>query len=321
MRKGKKKTEPVDLGRVRTYPLGRRRNLVDRRDFASLVPPSPGIERFLASFPNILAGRDMRSVAREISKAHQSGRHVVAAMGAHVIKCGLSPILIDLMERGIITAVAMNGAGAIHDSEVAMIGATSEDVAGSLEDGSFGMARETAEAYAEACRAACRSGAGLGAAMGRVIVDRKMKFRKLSILAAAHTLDMPATVHVAVGTDIVHMHPCVSAGQLGEASMTDFKIICSVVSDLQDGVWLNIGSAVILPEVFLKALNVARNLGRRVNRFTTANLDMTQHYRPTVNVLSRPGGKAYGITGRHELVLPLLRMMVLCEIRKRRAKR
>jgi hypothetical protein len=235
---------------------------------------------------------------------------VVAAVGAHVIKCGASPLLIDLMKRGIVNAVATNGAAAVHDYEISLIGRTSEDVAAGLPDGEFGMARETAQGMARAAERGAQ-GDGLGRALGRMILKDKNRWARHSLFATAAALKIPATVHVAIGTDVVHMHPQISGAALGESSLQDFRILCSVVGDLDGGVWLNIGSAVLLPEVFLKALSAARNLGHKVEDFCSANLDMIQHYRPRQNVLLRPRGKGFAITGHHEIMLPLLRMMVL----------
>lgn len=310
MNKKRKSYAPIDLRKITTVPLRGRRHLVDTALFGR---PAAGdsFAEFADSLPDILAARSLKEVAEGIACARRGGRTVAAAFGAHVIKCGLSPLVVDMLERGILTAVAANGAGAIHDCEVAMVGATSEDVGDGLKTGRFGMSRETAAAIAEAASLAVREKCGLGRALGELILRRRFPHADLSIFAAAARLGLPATVHVALGTDIVHMHPNVSPAELGEASMLDFRILCSVVADLQDGVWLNIGSAVLLPEVFLKALTVARNLRRKVNKFISVNMDMIQHYRPRVNVLSRPGGESHAITGHHEIMVPLLRMMVL----------
>ena len=238
------------------------------------------------------------------------------ALGAHVIKCGLSPLIIDLMQRRIITAIAMNGAGAIHDYEVSLIGATSEDVAASLKDGSFGMVRETARVFQLASEKGTKEETGLGRALGEKISTDKNRYQDLSILVWGDKLNIPVTVHVALGTDTIHMHPNVSGRDLGESSHIDFKILASVVSELEGGVWLNVGSAVIMPEVFLKALCIARNIGHKVENFVTVNMDMIQHYRPQTNVLKRPSPYGYAITGHHEIMLPLLRMGVLAKLDK-----
>lgn len=236
------------------------------------------------------------------------------ALGAHVIKCGLSPLIIDLVNRRIITAIAMNGAAAIHDYEVSLIGATSEDVAESLKDGSFGMAKETAEAFQAASAHGMKGGRGLGRALGYKIIEEKNAYNDLSLLALGVRRNIPITVHVALGTDTIHMHPNISGKDLGEASHIDFKILASVVSRLEGGVWLNVGSAVIMPEVFLKAISIARNLGHKVENFVTVNMDMIQHYRPQTNVVKRPTRYGYAITGHHEIMLPLLRMGVLSKL-------
>jgi len=304
---------PVDLGRLRTRSLFERKDLVTTDQFGRATDEADGISAFLAGLPDVLAARGLRELARAICSARRQGKPVVMAMGAHVIKCGLGPFVIDLMERGYVSAIAMNGAGPVHDFEIACKGSTSEDVAAELGEGEFGMARETAEAMASAAEGSAKDESGLGRAVGRMINQRRLPHREMSVLAAAARLELPATVHVAIGTDIVHMHPTVSAAAIAEASHLDFRILCDVVSRLDGGVWLNVGSAVVLPEVFLKALTVARNLGHRVEDFTAGDMDMLRHYRPEKNVLSRPGGRAYSITGHHEIMLPLLRMAVLVE--------
>jgi hypothetical protein len=301
---------PVDLNGLKTYPIARRRSLVNVKDFAGLAD-GPRAADLLGSLPKIHAGRDLRQLILEVVKAHRRGKTVAAAIGGHVIKVGCGPLLVDLVRRGVITAVAANGAAAIHDYEISLIGKTSEDVAESLRDGSFGMARETAEAFAIAAREGAR-GPGLGRSLGALAL--RNRFRKHSLLAACAAREVPFTVHLAIGADITHMHPQASGRDLGESSLIDFRLLAGVVARLEGGVWMNIGSAVILPEVFLKAVSVARNLGRRLRRFTTANLDMIQHYRPRANVLARPRGKAISLTGHHEILLPLLRAGVIAEL-------
>jgi hypothetical protein len=238
-------------------------------------------------------------------------------MGAHVIKVGLNPVVIDLMDRGIITALAMHGAGIIHDLELAMIGRTSEDVLEGLERGAFGMAQETADFLNGAISRAAKEDLGLGQAVGQAIIDENLPFGKESIFATAVRLAIPATVHVAIGTDIIHIHPGFDPEAAGKASHLDFKLFSSVVAGLQDGVYLNVGSAVILPEVFLKALTLVRNMGNKVERFTAANMDFIQHYRSTTNVVERPtsmGGTGYTLIGHHEIMLPLLAAAVIEEM-------
>lgn len=315
MRRTRKDYKPIDLRPLKTCPLAKRHSLVEVANFAKLPQPDASFSAFERSLPDILAARELRALADEIAHSARKQRPVVVAFGAHVIKCGTSPILIDLMKRGVITALATNGAGALHDYEIARIGKTSEDVAARLPDGTFGTADDTASAIARAAERGAQ-GEGLGRALGRLILEEKNRWTRYSVFANAAALGLPATVHVAVGTDVTHMHPQISGAALGQASLLDFKILCSVVADLEDGVWLNIGSAVILPEVFLKALSVVRNLGHKVQDFCTANLDMIQHYRPRTNVLMRPGGKSFAITGHHEIMLPLLRMMVFSRLNK-----
>lgn len=306
--------KPLDLGRVKTYSIKERKNLSNINQFAKPVLPTDGISAFFESLPEILASANLRNVIDAIVQAYHNKRPVVMAIGAHVIKCGLSPLIIDLMKRRVITALAMNGAAAIHDYEVSLIGATSEDVAVSLKDGSFGMARETAAAFQIASTKGTKENIGLGRALGNKIVEEKNKYNDMSLLVWGSKLNIPATVHVALGTDTIHMHPNVSGKDLGESSHIDFKILASVVSELEGGVWLNVGSAVIMPEVFLKALCIARNIGKKVENFVTVNMDMIQHYRPQTNVLKRPTQQGYAITGHHEIMLPLLRIGILSKL-------
>ncbi|MDR4506389.1 MAG: hypothetical protein MRK01_16580 [Candidatus Scalindua sp.] len=319
MEKHKKEQRPIDLSGIRSSSIKKRKNLVNLKQFAGVTEQKDfGI--FLGSIPKLLAGNYLREVIESIVKAANQGKHVVLAIGAHVIKCGLSPLLIDLMERNIVTAVAMNSAAAIHDYEISLIGETSEDVAHSLEDGSFGMAKETVKAFQ---RAASRGSlkeegnigeTGLGRALGNIIIKDRNIHEQFSVLAAAASLNIPLTIHTAIGTDTIYMHPNISSADLGESSHVDFRILCSVVTELEGGVWLNIGSAVIMPEVFLKALTVSRNLGRKVDNFTAVNMDMIQHYRPLTNVVKRPGNKGYSLTGHHEIMIPLLRAGILSKL-------
>ncbi|MEK6559122.1 MAG: hypothetical protein AABZ43_03170, partial [Planctomycetota bacterium] len=304
----------LDLRRIKTYSIKKRKNLSNINQFAKPVLPTDGISAFFESLPEILASANLRNVIDAIVQAYHNKRPVVMAIGAHVIKCGLSPLIIDLMKRRVITALAMNGAAAIHDYEVSLIGATSEDVAVSLKDGSFGMARETAAAFQIASTKGAKENIGLGRALGNKIAEEKNKYNDMSLLVWGAKLNIPATVHVALGTDTIHMHPNVSGKDLGESSHIDFKILASVVSELEGGVWLNVGSAVIMPEVFLKALCIARNSGQQVENFVTVNMDMIQHYRPQTNVLKRPTQQGYAITGHHEIMLPLLRIGILSKL-------
>ncbi len=302
-------TPPIDLSRLRTVRLADRNSKVSVADFARPWEQGDPFSRFLESLPDILAARDLKEVADRIGTAQSEGRPVILAMGAHPIKVGLSPLIIRWMERGILSALAMNGAGIIHDAEVAMAGRTSEDVEAELEEGRFGMAEETAVVINRAAERSARESAGLGESVGRTVLEGGFPHSDLSLTAAGARLGIPVTVHVAIGTDIVHMHPSFRADYTGEASHKDFRIFCRVVSGLERGVFLNLGSAVILPEVFLKALSLVRNLGYPVKRFTTVNMDFIRHYRPSVNVVQRPvrqGGKGFHLTGHHEIMFPLL---------------
>jgi len=275
------------------------------------------VAQFLDSLPDVLGARSLRRLISDINDAFQSGNRIGVALGAHTVKTGTSPFLIDLMERGVVQLLAMNGATAIHDLEMALQGETSEDVRAGLEDGSFGMAQETFRFYNMAYVNGAQ-GQGLGRALGRIILeDQAFQDKELSLLATAARLDVPVTVHVAVGTDVVHMHPGLEAEALGRASYLDFLKLAEWLRGLESGVWMNLGSAVILPEVFMKALNMARNLDAgRPHTFTAANLDMLRHYRPRVNVLDRPtGSTGIEIIGHHEILIPLLHAGVVDGVR------
>lgn len=309
-----KKYTPIDLSRVKTYLLRNRKNKVRIADFAKPGKEGVTFASFIDSLPHVLGGKNFRDVTEAITSAYYEGRPVVLAMGAHVIKCGLSPIVIDLMKRGIINAVALNGGASIHDFEVALIGQTSEDVTTGLKSGMFGMAHETGKLMNEAINERKEQGSGMGYVLGKKLIEMKAPYNKYSILVAGIELGIPATVHVAMGTDIIHMHPEAKGATTGEKTFTDFRIFTSVITDLEGGVYLNIGSAVILPEVFLKALTIARNLGHKVENFTAVNLDMQMHYRPLENVVRRPtskGGKGYTLLGHHEILIPLLSQAVI----------
>lgn len=308
------KYAPIDLKRVRTYPIKKRKNKVKIVNFAKPGKEKATFANFIDSLPFILAGKNFRQITQAIVNAYSKRRPVILAMGAHVIKCGLSPILIDLMKRGVVTAVALNGAGAIHDFEIGLIGETSEDVAKGLEAGIFGMAEETGKLMNEAINESKEPELGMGCILGKKIIEMKAPYEKFSILAAGIKLDIPVTVHVAIGTDVIHMHPEANGAVIGEKTFNDFRIFTSVITDLEEGVYLNVGSAVILPEVFLKALSIARNLGHKVENFTAVNLDMYEHYRPLQNVVRRPtskGGKGYTLLGHHEILIPLLSQAVI----------
>ncbi len=309
------KRTPADLKKVRTHAIGARKNKVGVAQFGRPSRKGEGFTAFLDSLPDILAARDFRAVVEAVLRAHRAGRPVVLAMGGHVIKCGLSPVVIELMDRGVVNAVAMNGAGSIHDYEVSLIGGSSEDVAEELQSGRFGMARETGDGIFAALTRGAANGWGYGESLGRYILSGDPPYRELSILAAAARHEIPATVHVSIGADIVHMHPGMDGALMGAATFHDFKLLCSVVSELGGGgVFMNVGSAVLIPEVFLKAVSVARNLGQEVSDFVTVNFDMIQHYRPRENVLRRPtlkGGTGYALTGHHEIMIPLLARAIL----------
>ena len=301
--------KPIDLSKITTYPLGDRKSKVSDLDFAKKWVKGSSFETFLEGLPNILAGSHVRAVISSIVAAYKKQKTVIFAMGAHVIKVGLNPVLIDLMERGVITAIAMNGAGIIHDFELALTGRTSEDVAASLGDGTFGMAHETCTFLADAIAKADRDAIGLGAAVGASIIEQNLPFSDNSILAAGARLGIPVTIHIAIGTDIIHMHPEFDPAKAGAASHRDFRIFASVVASLEKGVYLNVGSAVILPEVFLKAITIVRNLDYTLKNLTTVNMDFIKHYRPTTNVVNRPtaeGGRGYNLTGHHEILLPII---------------
>ncbi len=309
--------DPFSFKGLNTYSLYDRPSKVSVTDFASPLGPGLSMADFLSRLPSQLAARDMKEIVRAWASAVRSNRTVIFAMGAHVIKVGLNPLLIDLMERGVISALAMNGAGIIHDSEIAMAGKTSEDVSAVLGSGAFGAARETGEFLNLAIRSAAENNQGLGRTVGQRLLEEDFSHNDKSLLASAARLEIPVTVHVAIGTDIIHVHPAADGASIGKASYHDFKVFCSLVAGLQDGIYLNVGSAVLLPEVFLKALTAVRNLGHDVTRITTVNLDFIRHYRPLTNVVNRPtleGGKGYSITGHHEIMIPLLASAVLEEL-------
>ncbi len=302
-----------DPGELKRYSIHTRRHLVTKGQFGRTDFEHNSLCGFLDSLPDILAARDLRAVAASVVAARRAGHLVHMAMGAHVIKVGMSPIIIDLMERGIVTGISFNGAALVHDIEIALIGATSEDVTVSISDGSFGFAVETAQTYHRAAALAAEETRGLGEAAGDLLERTQAPFRHLSVFASAARLGIPATIHCAFGTDIVHMHPEMDPAVLGVATHLDMLRLAALIGGLGGGVWFNIGSAVIMPEVFLKTLSMARNVGS-VGDFTAVNMDMQRHYRPSENVLRRPGGRAYNLTGHHEIMLPLLRAAILCEM-------
>ncbi|MBN1900525.1 hypothetical protein JW926_04280 [Candidatus Sumerlaeota bacterium] len=306
----RKKSKPADLKNVQTFPIRSRKAKVEYSQLALCPDPEKPLSDFFNTLPPVLKARDFIQAAQNIVKAAQQNKLVLFMMGAHLIKCGLSPLLCDLIRKELINALAMNGACCIHDFEMSFFGSTSEDVEAKLANGSFGMARETGEWINSTISEGVRRGYGLGEALGQAISRRQPPYAQTSILATAYECRIPATIHVAIGTDIIHQHPTVDGVALGKGSLMDFRLLAGQLPDLNDGgVVINFGSAVILPEVFLKALTVARNLGNPVKNFTAINFDMIQHYRPNMNVLERPtktGGESYSFTGHHEIMFPLL---------------
>ncbi|MDE3197494.1 MAG: hypothetical protein KGN84_14180 [Acidobacteriota bacterium] len=296
---------PIDLSGLNTISLDERGGKVRLADFARVYERGSGVAGLLESLPHILAGDSLRAVVEAIAAARTAGKAIVWGMGGHVIKCGLAPVLIDLMRRGFATVFAMNGSASIHDFEIALAGHTSEDVEAVLPGGRFGSAEETGREWNRALNGEM----GAGEALGKVL--QTAPHAAASVLAMAYEALVPVTVHVAVGTDTPHTHPAVNAELLGAATHRDFRLFCSIVASLNGGgVYVNAGSAVVMPEVFLKAVSCVRNLGHEVREFTTVNLDFLQHYRPRVNVVERPhaqaGGKGYALTGHHEIMIPLL---------------
>ncbi len=305
----KERPPRLDRAKLRTVPVRRRPSKVRLRDEARPHRAGASLAAFLDGLPNILAAADLRRAIDAAARARAGRRTILWGLGAHVVKVGLAPVVVDLLERGLASGVLLNGAGCVHDLELAWIGRTSEDVDAALDDGSFGMAAETAERLNAAIAAGARDGLGMGAAVGREIATGRYPHKARSILAAAFRLGVPVTVHVAIGTDIHHMHPSADGAALGATSYRDFETLAGLVATLEGGVLFHAGSAVILPEVFLKALALARNLGHRVRRFTTVDLDMIRHYRPQENVVRRPtrlGGTGISLIGQHEILLPLL---------------
>ena len=311
----------IDRARVRTVAARTRKSKVRRAQEAKPYRAGASFQAFLAGLPRILAAADLRAVIEASARAARRDKLLLWGFGAHLIKVGLAPVVVDLMQRGLVHGALMNGAGCVHDLELALMGRTSEDVGPALDDGSFGMARETAEALNRAIAAGFAAKLGMGEAVGRAILAGRFPHKGRSLLATAVRLGIPVTVHAAIGTDIHHMHPSADGAALGATSYRDFETLTRLVAALEGGVLFNIGSAVILPEVFLKALALARNLGHRVDRFTTVNLDFVRHYRPTMNVVERPtrrGGRGYSLIGHHEILVPLLAAGLIEALRKTR---
>lgn len=309
--------KPISLDDVQTYKLSSRTSKVTVKDFARPIDQSSSIREFLDSLPNILAVQSLREVSAQIVRANQLGKPVVWGMGGHVVKVGLAPVIIDLMRRGYVSAIAANGSVLVHDAEIAMVGSTSEDVDATLGSGAFGGAEETARLLNESVKDAARDSLGLGEAMGRALLDQKPPYAEHSLLCAAYENRIPFTAHAMIGADITHFHPSFDGAALGATSHIDFRLFAELVRRMSGGgVYLNIGSAVVLPEIFLKAVTLVRNLGHDLSDFTTANFDFIQSYRPLTNVVRRPtangAGRGYAITGHHELTIPLLAAAIIC---------
>ncbi len=304
--------DPLEIGSLRTRSLKGRASKVDLTAFASPHRKGAGLQGWIDSLPRILAGTDFRDAVEAIDLARRKGRAILWGLGGHVVKCGLNSVIIDLMRRGFVSALALNGATAIHDFEIALVGATSEDVEKDLGGGDFGVSEETGREMNAAMTRGVSEGKGIGQALGEWILNDSVNFphAEFSLLACALRQRVPVTVHVALGTDTIHYHPAADGAASGQGTLQDFRLLASITRDLHDGgVYLNCGSAVILPEVFLKAVNLVRNLGNSLEAFTTVNLDFLQHYRPTQNVVKRPtlgSGRGIALTGHHELMIPLL---------------
>lgn len=309
---------PLSLEHVSTYPLASRPSKVSLEDFASPVSEDSSLKDFLQSLPNILAVQSLRNIAARMRRARELQKPIIWGIGGHVIKTGLAPLIIDLMKRGFVTAIAGNGSVLVHDAEIAMVGSTSEDVDATLGEGAFGGADETGKLLNLAAKEGAQEGIGLGEATGRALLELNPKHADYSLLCAAYQARVPFTAHLTIGGDIGHFHPQADGAALGATTHTDFRLLAELVRRMDGGgVYLNIGSAVTLPEVFLKAVTLVRNLGNQLTDITTANFDFIQSYRPLTNVVSRPtadgGGRGFSITGHHELTLPLLAAELICD--------
>jgi hypothetical protein len=310
--------EPLDLQRVNTYPLASRPSKVTTKDFVRPVDPQSSLADFLNSLPRILAAQSLRELAGRIRNARRLGKPIIWGIGGHVVKTGLSPLIIDLMRRGFVSAIAANGSVLVHDAEIALVGSTSEDVDASLGAGAFGAADETGKLLNAAAREGARAHTGLGEALGKLLVEGDPQHKDFSLLCAAYQSRVPFTAHVTIGADIAHFHPTAEGAALGATTHTDFRLLAEMVRRMNGGgVYLNIGSAVVLPEIFLKAVTLVRNLGHPLSGITTANFDFIQSYRPLTNVVRRPvaggAGHGYAITGHHELTIPLLAATLICD--------
>lgn len=309
--------QPIDLQKINTYELASRPSKVTIKDFARPIEKDDSLKSFLNKFPNILAVDSMREIAARIRRARQLNKPIVWGIGGHVVKTGVAPILIDLMRQGFVSAIAANGSVLVHDTEIALVGFTSEDVDATLGAGDFGAAKETGEILNRAAINGSRDGIGLGEAMGREVCSQNPSHAEVSLLCQAFHNKIPFTAHLTIGADIGHFHSVADGAALGATSHTDFKLFCSIVKQLNGGgVYLNFGSAVTMPEIFLKAVTVVRNLGADLQDLTTANFDFIQHYRPATNVVRRPtaggAGRGFSVTGHHELLVPLLAAHILC---------
>ena len=309
--------DPIDLSKITTYELGSRPSKVTVADFAAPISENDSIADFLGRLPNVLAVQSLRAVAAAIRRAKELGKPVIWGIGGHVVKTGLAPLIIDLMDRGYVSAIASNGSVLVHDTEIALVGFTSEDVDATLGKGDFGAARETGEILNTAAKRGLAEGIGLGEAMGAELDLLQPKYRDKSLLCEAFAKRVPVTAHLTIGADIGHFHASADGAALGAASHTDFRLFCSIVRQMDGGgVYINYGSAVTMPEIFLKAVTVVRNLGSELRDITTANFDFIQQYRPLTNVVRRPvadgAGRGFAITGHHELTLPLLAAQLIC---------
>ncbi len=311
----------MSLEGVKTYPLASRPSKVSLYDFARPLEQTASVRDFLASLPSILAVQSLRDLAAQIHRAKQLGKPIIWGLGGHVIKTGLAPVIIDLMKRGFLNAIAANGSVLVHDAEIAMVGSTSEDVDATLGEGAFGAAEETGKLLNKAAKAGMQDEIGLGEAVGRALVALKPKHQEYSLLCAAYNARIPFTAHVTIGGDIAHFHPSANGAALGATSLADFRLLAELVRRMNGGgVYLNLGSAVVLPELFLKAVTLVRNLGHDLTDITTANFDFVQSYRPLTNVVRRPtaggAGRGYSITGHHELMIPLLAAELICGVQE-----
>jgi deoxyhypusine synthase len=309
--------QPLDFAAVKTYELASRPSKVTVADFAEPIAEGDSLKDFLEKLPNILAVRSLREIAAQIRRARALNKPIVWGIGGHVVKTGLAPVIIDLMRRGFVTAITSNGSVLVHDTEIAIAGFTSEDVDATLGKGDFGAARETGEILNAAAKNAAKENLGLGEAMGRELKAQNPPNAESSLLCQAYEHKVPFTAHLAIGADIGHFHSSCDGAALGAATHTDFKLFCAIVKEMNEGgVYLNLGSAVVLPEIFLKAVTVVRNLGFPLKGLTTANFDFIQSYRPNTNVVRRPtadgAGRGFSITGHHELMIPLLAAQILC---------